>query len=622
MADDRIEIEITLDDGSIQKGFAKLEGLGKKAGSSLDKNLGGAFGRLGPLAAAAGTALAAAFSVRAIKNSISAAIEQENAINRLNTSLATAGRFSQAASDSFQNLANEIQRTTLIGDEEALSLLALSNNFAKTNEQAQLLTKAAIELSAATGKGLTESLEVLGRSLGGQAGRLTQLIPQVKDFTASQLKAGAALDLVISRFGGTATSQVNTFGGALTQAGNAFGDISEGIGDFFVKSPTLINLIKEIGKQFGELSRRISGIASGNDIFQPILQNINAFAGGIAIALTAVTESVANFIIGVFSGLQSAVLSIVSAIIGPLALLAKAVSPDSGISKSLNETLNSIQKKALETKEIATQAFGSIFGEYGGLQTAEAVGLAFVSIGDKIEEFGEKSEVAFNNFKASSASIANETLPTLSTAFKAFSDSVVPDFDKISEASRKLGQEDIKKLNETVQKDFKAIGESARTTFGSAIGQGFAAFGKALVKGENALKAFTDAFLQSIAQGAVALGTEFILRGIAYAFVPGLQGLSGPLIAAGAALATFGGALGAVTGGGASSASGGGGSSSSPTAGNGDTQSLQAPDIEQKQTNVKIDVGGTVLDPIGVGRQIAAILSDTFEATGTKVVTS
>ena len=145
----------------------------------------------------------------------------------------------------------------------------------------------------------------------------------------------------------------------------------------------------------------------------------------------------------------------------------------------------------------------------------------------------------------------------------------------------------------------------------------------ALKKGENVFSAFAQGVASLIGDIAIQMGSIFIATGVAQSALFSNPGTG--TILAGIALVAAGTLFKAAFGGGgasaptAASSSGGGlpGGSSSPVSGD-DLNKV----IEEKQTNVKIDVGGTVLDPIGVGQQIAQILNDTFSATGTKVVTA
>jgi hypothetical protein len=78
-----------------------------------------------------------------------------------------------------------------------------------------------------------------------------------------------------------------------------------------------------------------------------------------------------------------------------------------------------------------------------------------------------------------------------------------------------------------------------------------------LVEGENALDARLNSFLASMGNMSVQLGSMYMLQGAAMLFSPNPidNAKAAPLIQAGAALAAFGGVLGAIGGGGTNSSS-------------------------------------------------------------------
>jgi hypothetical protein len=140
---------------------------------------------------------------------------------------------------------------------------------------------------------------------------------------------------------------------------------------------------------------------------------------------------------------------------------------------------------------------------------------------------------------------------------------------------------------------------------------------------ENKFKVFGNGILALMGNILIEIGSSLILIGIGVEAIRDsiLALTGGPAIAAGLALIVLGGLLSSLSSGG-SKAPSSSGTVSSGAAGGTDTSSVGGDlneDIQEKQTNVKIEVGGTVLDPVSVGLQIAVILNDTFNSTGTKV---
>lgn len=167
----------------------------------------------------------------------------------------------------------------------------------------------------------------------------------------------------------------------------------------------------------------------------------------------------------------------------------------------------------------------------------------------------------------------------------------------------------------SADQNFKKAGASLMQFAAAGAGQAFAAFGKAIAKGENAMAAFATAFLSAVGDAAVALGTNFLLTGIAYSFSgnPEWEAKAGPLMAAGAALAAFGGVLSGLSGGGAQSSGAGAGSGigSTPTA------DIQPSELEaEKKSRVTVNIQGDVLDSRDTGLRIVELIQQAFDTSG------
>jgi hypothetical protein len=189
-----------------------------------------------------------------------------------------------------------------------------------------------------------------------------------------------------------------------------------------------------------------------------------------------------------------------------------------------------------------------------------------------------------------------------------------------------------KAKNEELKKNFKAtfqeIGRNAREGLAAGVAQGFAAVGAALVEGKNALEEFAKAFIGTVGQMAIASGTRFILEGYAWSTIPGFQVEGAAMISTGIALATFGGALTALSGAmGANSKSSGGGAggydSGGGMAGGFDSGQNGAGPIAPEEiaaqipkTEVNLTINGNILDRRQTGLEIAQILEEQFADQG------
>lgn len=216
------------------------------------------------------TAAVAAFAVFAgkevigfLKDGFDAAIKQEDAMARLGHQMKLTGDFSDGALSHFKDFADQMERTTKYGDDVILSQLAIAKSFGASNQEAEDLVKAATELSAAYGIDLDTTVKELGQSLSGTSGKLAKQIPEVKDLTDAQLAHGEAIKIVLDRYGGSATSELNTFGGALTHLAAAWDNVKEAIATVITSSPVVVEAIKATTEVINKLEDSINDSSGG-----------------------------------------------------------------------------------------------------------------------------------------------------------------------------------------------------------------------------------------------------------------------------------------------------------------------------------------------------------------------
>ncbi|MDZ4678397.1 MAG: hypothetical protein SGI74_12910 [Oligoflexia bacterium] len=238
--------------------------------------------------------------IEGLKSITEAAQKQEQAVTALNTSLKLAGDFSSEASQHFQNLAKSLEHSTGINDDVILKNVALAKAFNVSNAEAEKLVKASVQLSTVFGISLESATELLGRTFEGQLGRLNRLVPATAKLTAAQLQAGAAIDLVNSRFSGAAEAAANTYEGRLKKVGNAFEDVEKAAGRIITQNPVILRLLKLTADGFEFLEKAIinnstaitkfisSGIISAFATLAPVIDFIRVTIGGIGTTIRGV----------------------------------------------------------------------------------------------------------------------------------------------------------------------------------------------------------------------------------------------------------------------------------------------------------------------------------------------
>lgn len=277
MADDRIEIELVLEDGSTVKAFKNVE----KRATKTAKKIGSSFGNTlkslrGPILALGGLFA----GILAGRAAIRAAAEAEQSIQDLSTALKSAGTFSIETRDSILELADAIERTTTTSAEQFQGLVALAQSYTASADAARDLAKASLDFAAGADITVTEAVRRLGRGVQGATGDIANFAPAIRELTKEQLKAGIATDLLAARFAGAAQREAKTFDGALIKLGAALGGIPEGFGRIVTSSPGLLALFDVLGKQANIIAKSLESLGKTDFVGKMIINfSIIAQAG-------------------------------------------------------------------------------------------------------------------------------------------------------------------------------------------------------------------------------------------------------------------------------------------------------------------------------------------------------
>jgi hypothetical protein len=205
------------------------------------QELSGLTGSINRVGKAVGIASAAYFGAKGLISALSGVIElsaqQEKAEKALSVAL---GR----TSTSLLQQASALQRVSTVGDEAIIEQQAFLASLKFTEDQIKTIIPVALDLSAATGISLESAVRNTAKTFSGLAGELGELVPQLRDLTAEEMKAGRAVEVLGELFEGQASEQTDTLSGSLQQMSNAVGDAGEAIGALL--SPTVIGVAKNI----------------------------------------------------------------------------------------------------------------------------------------------------------------------------------------------------------------------------------------------------------------------------------------------------------------------------------------------------------------------------------------
>ena len=147
-----------------------------------------------------GKAVGIAFGVSEIikfgKESYMAFEAQEKANKRLLFAL----KGNQSAFTELTKQANKFQSTTGIADVAIQGIQTLAAQSGRTRQEIEKITEATINWSSLTGQDLQSAYMQINGTLNGTAGRLTRVDAEFGTLTETQLKNGAAIDLINTKY--------------------------------------------------------------------------------------------------------------------------------------------------------------------------------------------------------------------------------------------------------------------------------------------------------------------------------------------------------------------------------------------------------------------------------------
>lgn len=233
--DSELVIKLLLDDkealSKLSTALNKMEREAKDKTDSLTKGFGA-------LTVGIGAALVATEGLRRfMSEAIDAAVEQEDAINRLNVAMKNQGTFTEALSLSYQKMAGEFMRSSRFGDEAIENvmqkLIVLGNVGPQQMERA---TKATLDLASALKIDLESASLLVGKAAEGNTSALQRYGLKIDETIPKSQRFAEALRLIEEKMGGAAQQDITTYSGAVAQLHNAWGEFMEEIGNFVIQN--------------------------------------------------------------------------------------------------------------------------------------------------------------------------------------------------------------------------------------------------------------------------------------------------------------------------------------------------------------------------------------------------
>jgi hypothetical protein len=505
-------------------------------------------------------------------------MEAERATLAFNSALAMSGQYSAQASAAFEDYATELERTTGVQDDLILSNAAMLVSIGKlSGEGLERATKAALDLARGMQIDVASAFDIVTKATQGNVGVLAKYGLEVGKTSTDAQKFAKALEFIESRFGGLSTGAINTFEGALTKVKNGFANILEEGGKLITKNPKVIASLSVLGDVFYKLGERI---AASNLNIGTFIDYAFKIAQVITSYILAPLEIAARFLITTLTALPRFMLEIYNSLAGVADKIfgIDLQSKTEGFTNAITGLLDAVKAPLISEEELFTTKLSR----------------SIDNTKTKIDELTKKIKV---DLPAASDDGATKSLSSWEQFKQGFEEN-----------------------SKSIAGSMATLGKAISGTLINGFTNAFAAMGKALVNGGNALGEFGKQALSTIGALAIQIGQFLILAGLGFSALPGFFSATGAIVA-GAALVVLGGVLQALGAGGETPAAGTGGAGAVSTGGvtGPSPMTEQTPEQERAaaQTGVQVVVQGNIFDSRETGLQIAQIINDSFDLNGT-----
>ena len=288
---EELSVKITGDASGLKDAFDNAIKVSGSFGEAIDvvKNA-----LMGP----AGLALAIGAVVKISEECIKEWADDEKALLRFNAALNSSPLLDSGAKDQLRAFAEEfatLSGETIASSESMLTMLASTG---RTKDEIKKMMDAALALSNATGIDLNTALTQLDATFSGTTGRLSRLTPELKNLSKEELENGAAVDVILQKYGDMDKALAQSTDVSIKNYKNAWSEVKGAMGQVVeqgvrplrdgmtnmlkeVLDPTSginkfaerFNAVVEVGKQVA-----LSAIGRG-DIFKASADAADVFSG-------------------------------------------------------------------------------------------------------------------------------------------------------------------------------------------------------------------------------------------------------------------------------------------------------------------------------------------------------
>ena len=279
-----VEVRLRADISKLEADLRKAEGKTKTASAKMSKSFNNMTKSVLKFAAAA---VGIAAVSRVMKSLVQNAGDDEAATTRLQAAMKSAGVFSDELSEKLSAQAKAHDLVSAASETELIHAQAYLLNMGVTADMMDTALLATTNLAAGLGWDLSQATLNVGKTFGGFAGELSEVIPALKGMSVEAFQAGGALAIINEKFGGQAIEKISTFQGKIGEVGDAWAVFSATVGRTITSNEDLLESFDNINKTLRDPSQA-RGWAS-------LLEDLITVGVGVAGGFDKAAEGVVEF---------------------------------------------------------------------------------------------------------------------------------------------------------------------------------------------------------------------------------------------------------------------------------------------------------------------------------------
>jgi len=389
----------------VLKSFGASAGSAARQSSAFGEILTGALRRVGELTLDG--------VIRGLKSVVSLffkAIEASDAFEASVQSLDVALRLRGlgAMTEDLVGLAVELEGTTKFSRGAVVDIERLLAVFGVGRQDIPEFTEAVLNLSHAMGIDTTAAARLLGRSLSGSVGRLSQYIPDAKNLSDATLKMGGAFDLVNDKLGGFAKAAANTSEAIEARFFNSITAALQSLGDTL--SP-ILDVFFVLGR---DLATRLSeGFQANASSLQTVAAQVGiAIVDVFTLAAEAVTRVLPGFgaVLRLVGQLNAVWVSFKATVLTSIASVSQFGAAAKVALLGVNEIISRLPGFSDEVRVAAQAALVEAKNELAGaMRAAEDLNISLIDSAKAANDFGAQMDTAADGLD-STRSVADQIL--------------------------------------------------------------------------------------------------------------------------------------------------------------------------------------------------------------------